>query len=237
MSARCLRDRPAPGRGMTLVEVMVSLAILAMMLASVWTTFRGTLRGMERTDEIQTKYAIVRSGLSRMLSEISMAYLSFQRPPGETRHFTLFDGRDNFDADALTFSAFAHLRLRKDANESDQCVIQYFVDQDPKDPKRTHLYRRETRRLTGDLPERLEDTAPAYVLIEDVAKFNVQFWDPRRVDWVDEWSTMRTDMQPDRLPERVRIRLEVPDPGGGSDPLVLEGQTILFLQEKIDLSR
>ncbi|RMG98013.1 MAG: prepilin-type N-terminal cleavage/methylation domain-containing protein [Deltaproteobacteria bacterium] len=232
-----LRYRVPAARGMTLVEVMVSIAILAMMLTSVWVSFRGTLAGMQRTGEVQSKYAMVRTGLSRMLAEVSMAYLSFQRPPGETRHFTLFDGRDNFDADALTFSAFAHLRLRKDANECDQSVIQYFIEQDPDDPSRTHLYRRETRRLTGDLPERLEDVAPAFILIEDVEKFNVQYWDPRRLEWVDEWSTMRTDMQPDRLPERVRIVLEVSDPGGGDEPLVVSGQTILFLQEKIDLSR
>ena len=142
-------------RGMTLIEVMISLAVLGMMLVSVWSGCQGTVRGMEITESIQTRYSIVRSGLARMEAELTMAYLSFNRPAWDARHYTMFEGRDGFDADSLTFSTFAHLRVRKDTNESDQTIIQYFVEQDPEDRSRTHLYRRETRRLTGDLPEDL----------------------------------------------------------------------------------
>jgi len=145
---------------MTLIEVMVAVTIITMMVAGVWASFRGTIRGMKATEEIQTRYGMIRNAMGTMSREMSMAYLSFNRPSSETKHYTLFEGRDGFDADSLTFSAFAHLRIRKDANESDQSVIQYFLAKDPKDSSRTHLYRRETRRLTGDLPERLENYYP-----------------------------------------------------------------------------
>jgi general secretion pathway protein J len=214
---------------------MVAMAVLSMMVASVWQGFRGTLRGIEATEEIQLHYSTIRSGLSRMASEMSMAYLSFNRPLDETVHYTLFEGRDNFEEDSVTFSAFAHLRLRKDANESDQCVIQYFLAPDAEDPSRTHLYRRESRRLTGDLPERLEEFFPAYVLIEDVSVFDVKYWESRNEEWIDEWATMRTDMQPDRLPERVWIRIGVVDDEGDVEQFNV--QTILMMQERIDLGR
>jgi hypothetical protein len=42
----------------------------------------------------------VRNSLSRMAAELSMTYLSFNRPADEERHFTLFDGRDQFTATA-----------------------------------------------------------------------------------------------------------------------------------------
>ena len=234
MTARRHRARAL---GLTLIEIMVALAVLTMMLTSVWSSFRGTLRGLESSEEIQKRYAIVRSGLSRMTAELSMAYLSFNRPPGETRHFTMFEGRDSGDQDSVTFSSFAHLRIRRDANESDQTVIQYFLADDPEDSTRQHLYRREARRLTGDLPERMEDYFPAYVMIEDVDAFDLKYWDGRQQEWLDEWATMRVDMQPDRLPQRVKITLKIKDMGDDGEPLEFTAQTILFLQEKIDLSK
>jgi general secretion pathway protein J len=222
-------------RGMTLIEVMISLVILGLMLVSVWSGFKGTLKAMEVTEEIQTRYSIVRNGLARMESELTMTYLSFNRPAYDTRHYTMFEGRDEFGSDSLTFSSFAHLRIRKHADESDQSLVQYFMQKDPEDKQRTHLYRRESRRLTGDLPEDLERYFPAYVVIEDVESFDVKYWDNREMEWLDEWRTTAIDMQPDRLPERVKVQVEVKDPNG--DLVVFTIQVVLPMQEKIDLSR
>lgn len=231
-SARLPRHRHA--RGMTLIEVMISLAVLGMMLVSIWSGFKGTLRGMEVTEEIQFRYSTVRNGMLRIETELGMAYLSFNRPLDETRHYTLFEGRDEFDTDSLTFTAFGHLRVRKDSNESDQSLIQYFVMEDPTDKSRTHLYRRESRRLTGDLPENLDEFFPAYILVEDVVEFDVKYWDNREMEWTDEWATMRVDMQPDRLPERVSIKLGVEDAG---EIVYFHTQVPLLMLEKIDLSK
>lgn len=221
-------------RGMALIEVLVATAILGMMVASVWTSFSVTVRGIERTEVVQQRYAGVRLALSRMSSELSMAYLSFNRPNDESRHFTLFEGRNDFEADNLTFSSFAHLRMRKDANESDQTLIQYFIAPDA-EGKGMHLYRRESRRLAGDLPEDLGNFVPAYVLCEDVATLDFKFWDFKEEEWRDDWSTISNDAQPDRLPERVMIRLGIRDEDGEVEHFF--AQTELFLQEKIDLGR
>jgi general secretion pathway protein J len=220
---------------MTLIEVMISLAVLTMMVVSVYSGFRGTLRGMEAAEEVQMRYSIVRNGLARLTAEVSMAYLSFNRPLDDTRHYTLFEGRDSFEQDDLTFSAFAHMRVRKDSNESDQSVIQYFLQQDPDDASRTHLYRRESRRLSGDRPEDMEQFFPAYVVIEDVESFDVKYWDNRNMEWIDEWATMRVDMHPDRLPERVKIKIGIKD---GDDEIVeFHAQTALLMQERVDLGK
>lgn len=221
-------------RGMTLIEVMISLTVMGMMLVSIWSGFKGTIKGMEVSEEIQFRYSTVRGGMSRMVTELSMAYLSFNRPLDDEKHYTLFEGRDGFDADSVTFSAFAHQRIRKDSDESDQSVIQYFVEEDPDDKSRSHLYRRESRRLTGDRPEDLENFFPAYILIEDVVKFDVKYWDPRDMEWRDEWATMRVDMQPDRLPDRMKIMLVIRD---GDDEVEFHNQVVPLMQEKIDLSK
>jgi general secretion pathway protein J len=220
---------------MTLIEIMISLAVMSMMVVSVYSTFKGTLDGMNKQEEVQKKYAIIRNGISRMESELTMAYLSQNRRVDDIRHYTLFEGRDNFDTDSLTFSAFAHLRVRKDADESDQSVIQYFVQEDPEDGSRSHLYRRETRRLTGDRPEDLENFAPAYVVIEDVVEFDVKYWEIRQQEWLDEWRTMKTDMQPNRLPERVWIHIVVKEADG--EFTEFNTQAVIIMQEPIDLGK
>ena len=220
--------------GLTLIEIMISMAVMSMIVMSVWSSFRGTLDGMKLTEDVQLRYSIVRNGLVRMQSELEMSYLSFNRPLDDVRHYTLFDVADSGKRDDLTFSAFAHLRVRKDANESDQTVLQYFVEKDPEDSTRTHLYRRETRRLTGDRADQFDEYFPAYVLIEDVEEFNVESWDERQREWLDEWRTTKNDMQPDRLPTRVRITIVVRD---GDDLVKFTMQSVIPMQEKVDLGK
>ena len=222
-------------RGMTLIEVMISFAVLGMIVVSVWSSFSGTLKGIETTEAMQQRYSIVRNGLARMTSEISMAYLSKNRPLDDPRHYTMFEGRENFDTDSLTFSAFSHLRVRKDANESDQTVLQYFIEKDPEDSSRSHLYRREARRLTGDLPENMGEFWPAYIAIEDVVTFDVKYWYTNQTEWIDEWRTTRVDMQPDRLPSRVKITLGVKDFDG--EIVTFTTQAVIMMQEAIDLGQ
>jgi len=223
-------------RGLTLVEILIAVVIMTMMTVSVWVSFGTTMGGMRHAEQVQIRYSQIRNALSRMTAELSMAYLSFNRPADEERHFTLFDGREQFNADSVTFSAFAHVRMRKDGNESDQSVIQYFLERDPKDGTRTHLYRRETRRLTGDTPERLIEYSPAYIFCEDVKTFDVKYWDVKKLDWVDEWRTTKQDMHPDRLPERVKITLGIYDKVAGKDVKYVT-QTLLMMQEKLDFSK
>lgn len=222
-------------RGMTMIEVMVAMAIVTIMMLSVWRSFSATVTATEMTVDIQERYAAIRNTMDRMSAELSTAYLSFNRQPQEVRHFTMFEGRSSASGDSVTFSSFVHLRIRRDANESDQTVIQYFLAQDPEDSQRQHLYRRETKRLTGDLPEDLRRYAPAYVMCEDVETLEFRYWDPVREEWLDEWRTTVVDQQPDRLPPRVQIKLGIKNDDNETETFVT--QTTLPMQEKIDLGK
>lgn len=235
MATRNIGAMGARHRGMTLIEVMVALGILTMMVVSVWSGFEGTVKAGEISDKVQSRYQSIRSALNRMAVEIPHAYLSYSQSIDEQRHFTLFDGQERSGSSILTFSSFAHLRLRKDSNEGDQSLIQYFVARDPEDSGKKNLYRRETRRLTGDLPEELERFAPAYILCEDVDELHIEYWDEVKEEWRREWATIRNDEQPDRLPERVRIELVVKDDEGERQRFFT--QTVLFMNEKLDTKR
>lgn len=210
------------------------MAIMSMITVAAWASFRTLRKSMEISEVVQQRYSVLRNCLSRMSSEISMSYLSWNRPRDSDKHYTMFEGYDQGDRDVLTFSNFAHVRLRRNAAESDQGVIQYVLADDP-DGKRTHVYRREANRPMGDQPDRLEDWFPAYVFCEDINSLNFEYWDDKQNDWRTEWRTTKNDFQPDRLPQRVKITLGVLDDEG--DKHFYTTQTILFMQEKIDMSK
>ena len=215
-----------------MVEVLVALAIISMMTMSTFVAFNNTRKASTEFEAVQVRYHGIRLAMNRMATEISLAYLSQNRPAGEEKHYTLFEGREDFGSDNLTFSSFAHLRVRQGAKESDQTVIQFFVEED--DEGVINLYRRESRRLEGDLPEQMVQFVPAYILLEDVQSLKFDYWDPSRREWREDWSTVRNDAQPDRLPSRVKITLEV-DNDGESE--FFTTQTVILMEEKIDLSK
>lgn len=205
MSWRVRRARQSDA-GFTLIEVMLSMAILASMAALVWSSFSLTSRGRRRAEEISDRYHQIRLAMNRMSREISMAFLSKNQLFNQIVPRTLFVSERNSRVDQLTFSALSHVRIEENAKESDQCVIRYFSARDPENSGQTNLMRREEKRLGGQRPG---EEGPAYVMLEDVESLHFEFYDARQDQWRERWTTRAADGQPDRLPTKVRIHLKV----------------------------
>lgn len=196
--------RPAKrgqGGGFTLVEVLIAMGITATM--AVMTI--GSLSSLDRVSEAarqqEERFAGARVSLARLSRELSMAFLSdnydtkrFRDPP------TLFVGRD----DELLFSTMAHVRLYRDAKESDQAIVEYKLEADPEHAGERALFRREKVRL-DDEPDR---GGRSDLVASHVTSLRFQYWDARRRDWVREWTT-RGSEHGKELPARVRVELEM----------------------------
>jgi general secretion pathway protein J len=204
-------------RGFTLVEVMIAVGITAVM--AMMTV--GALRGLDRSTEIarlqEERYGAVRLALTRMSREISVAFISDNYDQSlQTRlreRPTLFVGKE----DSLLFTAFAHVRLYRDAKESDQSVIEYTLDSDPEHSGEKALFRREKVRLDEE-----PDRGGRKSLVADrISSIRFAYWDRKRKEWVNEWSTKNVD-HTDDLPPRVRIELEVRTPDGGTEKFTTE---------------
>ncbi len=188
-------------RGFTLVEVLIAMAITATM--AIMTI--GSLRQIDRASQVaraqDERYAAARLALARLSQEVSMAFLSDNF---DTRRYrdapTLFVGRE----DELLFTTFAHTRLYRDAKESDQSVVEYSLQADPESSGERVLVRREKPRL-DDEPDR---GGRKDLVADHVTSLRLQYWDPKRRDWVREWTT-RTVEHAKELPPRVRIELEM----------------------------
>jgi general secretion pathway protein J len=192
---------------MTLLEVLVSLAILAMIALLIYGAFDSLSRGKKGEAMRADRARQGREAVLRMVHEISSTFLSMHSPQTlvlATRQ-TAFVGQNSIPFDRLDFTAFAHRRLQKDAKESDQCEVGYFAAEDPDVPGKMDLARRE------QTPIDVQPTRGGIVnvLAEDIEIFDIRYMDPTTGLWMESWDTTQTSAQLNRLPLEVRITLKL----------------------------
>jgi general secretion pathway protein J len=195
---------------MTLVEVMVSIAILAMISTMVWTAFSQTSRTKQVIEEVQDRYHQGRLAMTRIARDLSNAFLTRNTPPelgSLDEPMSLFIGEDRHPFDRLDFQSFSHRRLYRDANESDQAEISYFVAEDPENARIENLVRRESRRIDA----KPREGGDHLIVLEDVVEFDVTFFDRESLQWIEYWNTTELQGQPNRLPEQVKVVLAFHD--------------------------
>lgn len=203
----------AGARGMTMIEVMVAIAILAMVAVLIHGVINSLSRGRKGEGMRAERAHQGREAMQRLVRDLSGAYLSQHVPsvPALVTQRTAFVAKSTTPYDRLDFTAFAHLRTDRDARESDQAEVGYFVVKDPDVDGKMDLVRREQtpidfEPLKGGIVN---------VVAEDVEKFDVRFLDPMTGQWVETWDTMQVTGQPNRLPLEVSIALVLKGVGGG----------------------
>lgn len=198
-------------RGFTLMEVMVAVAITALMGTMVAMAFQTGFNVKEVVEKDADHYRMVRAALNRMAREIGSAFVSDRYDPKRYRDSN--DRPTNFigERDRLLFTTFAHQRLYTDSKESDQSVVEYFVENSTEKgaKSRQDLKRREN----PNVGERMDRGGTTDVLFEGVKKIEFAYWDSERKEWEDEWDTRRNEKK-SFLPTRVRITIFALDENG-----------------------
>jgi len=197
-------------RGFTLLEVILAVTVLALISTMIYGGFSQTALNKARIEQDVDHSRVIHMALGRMTRELSMAFVSthVNRSLDLRVSNTAFIGSDNGREDRIDFTSFSHRRLYRNARESDQNEISYFVTEHPDDPGMSVLARREQNRIDDD-PRR---GGKSQILVENVEEFSVDYYDPLLSEWVATWDTVNTLAQPNRLPTQVRIRLSVKDP-------------------------
>ncbi len=164
-------------RGFTLLEVMVSLAILGMTTAILYGAMSVTMRSQREVQMGQERFHAGRVAVSKIGRDLTCAFLSRHVNQMDFNRETLFVGEE----DSVTFTYLGHFRwLATETPESDQGVVNYFLRS--RDGVR-ELVRRE-KIIIDDSPDKggVED-----VLATNVKKLEFQYWDKEAEDWTDEW--------------------------------------------------
>jgi len=196
--------------GFTLIELMLAIAILALITTLMWSSFSQASRNKKRIEAQQERTHTVRTALLRMARELEMAFLSESEEPDATLPRTQFLGVSRPDVDELWLTSFAHQRLRAGAPESDAAAIGYFGERDPEDRRILNLMRKESRRLVPKDPH--EIPGETYVLCPDIVRLKFSYYDYRKKEWHDDWDSKVMGMN--FLPSHVHISLTVLDDQG-----------------------
>lgn len=200
-------------RGFTLMEVMIAVAITALMGALVTASFTTSFKAREIVEGESERYRMIRAAMNRMTREISAAFISDRYD--SKRYRDQNDRPTNFigERDKLLFTSLAHQRLYADAKESDQMVVEYSVKRSPSEDKEARNRQDIIRRENPILEERLERGGTEDILFEGVKKLEFAYWDSDKKEWDDEWDTRRSERKA-ILPSRVKITIYTVDENG-----------------------
>lgn len=232
--------------GFTLIEVMVATVLMGLMGALLMAAINSSVKAKDTVEEISGRYHLVRQAMSRMAREISMAYLSKHIALGDPAFTTQFKGRQ----DSVYFSAFGNVVHQKDAKQSDQQVIGFYLATDREGQQ--SLMRRAQPNLNLDV----EKGGLAQVLCPKVSKLEFSYYDNRYKKWDESWVSDPTlfaaqgqveDQQkgeersetgplpkPWRLPSFVKITMTVEMQEGV--PMTWVTETEIPIQEPLDLN-
>ena len=198
--------------GITLIEVMVAMAIIAIVSTLIYTGFSQTAQNKKRIESEMDRYHEIRMGMERMARELSMAFVSAHLNPSPAMQVvkTAFVGKDSGKGSRIDFTSFSHQRLYRDAHESDQNELSYYLADGPHGSGHNVLVRREQRRIDDDP----QQGGQAQILIENVTRFELMYLEPMTFQWLSTWDTTQAAMQPNRLPQQVKIKISVPNVRG-----------------------
>lgn len=225
MIARAHHRRAGHRRGMTLIEILISITIMGLMMLVAWTTIKSSSEARVTFEALEDRNHEIRLGLARLVFDLESAYLSANEDDKLDDRRTMFIGKEA----EVRFSNFGHMSLWANANESDQTVVVYYLDDDREDSLRDSLYRKELRRQSNEDWE--NEPGELDVLIRGLDKLELEYWDWKDETWQSDWDSTKTDAEQNRVPTRVRIKVTYKNPRG--DEVVVTTQARLLLEDRI----
>lgn len=226
----CPMSRPDPFQaGFTLLEVMIGTVVLAMMVFIIWQISSANLDAKARTEKRDEIFQMARLAVQRVVDDVNMAFLvTNSELLGKTRDGanieTAFIGDDKGGQDSLNFNSMSHWRMFRNAKESEQVEVGYYVERVPDSEEETYrLMRRENPVMDNDVLE----GGKVYPVAEGINGFEFEYYDGRQHEWTRNWNSKDVD-QKDKLPRAVKITLSFPDPEDSEEKISFS--TIAFIE-------
>ena len=199
---------PLKNKGFTLVEVLISAAILALIVSMLYAAFASSVKTMEigaEGGEVYRKAGVV---LNRMAQEISCAQLPSEQ--GDTGAQYAFIGEDKTEEDVpqdtLTFISTAQplkgplLGVKR---------VGYYIAPDSETDKPCLFMKEDT---TPDLSNSTAQAGKGMLLAEGIAGLDFTYSDSQGKEF-QRWDTT-SPLFANKLPQLVRITIFFKDKGG-----------------------
>ena len=198
-----MNARNSSRRAFTLVEVMIAIAILGMVVAAIYATWRAILGATKASQTVAAE--VQRSRVALRCLEESLTFTSMF--VANARYYW-FDAQNGSDA---YLSFVAHLPKdfpRSGRFEGFPMRRLQFSMQAGSEGGRELVLRQSLIMREFDEDER---NFPL-VLMKNVKRFEMEFWDSRKGDWKDEWT------ETNQVPKLIRIAITTENPKYPSEP-------------------
>ena len=196
-------------KGLTLLEVLVSIIILGIILAAIYSAYTSNVETIQIAREQSQVYQTARIVLDRMSKDLESAFIEEALSNEEMKLGMIGKDRDidGQDADSIDFTTLTHLPLTEKSPRTDLCEVGYYLEEDPEN-KGLVLYRRDDGILDDDFTE----GGYSQELAGMVAGLDIIFQDSYGGEF-DQWNTLE-GKQAGKLPSLIKIRLTIKEQSG-----------------------
>jgi type II secretion system protein J len=193
-------------KGFTLLEVLVSMAILVIIMAAVYSAYTTNVEAIQIARQNGEVHQMARIVLDRMTKDLQSALIQVSVPSEKIKLGLVGEDReiDGRRADRIDFTTVTHLPLTEKGPASDLCEVGYLVEEDPED-KDLVLWRRDAPSVDEDFTKggSLQEMA------RNVVEFNLTYQDSRGEESA-QWNT--PEGRPGSgLPVLIKVRLVLKD--------------------------
>jgi len=185
-------------RGFTLLEILIAIAILSIVLTTIYAAYSGTLTVIKELDDDSRAYQMARVTLERMSRDLS----SLQRF-GEA--FVLQSEKSKIgsrDFGSLKVWSAAHLTFEEDGQTGSPASITYFVKEDKNSG--FSLWRSDSMEAKPSKDKKVDS---GLIICQNLQAIDFKFYDESGQEH-DSWDTMSSsDQQKGKPPVWVQIEL------------------------------
>jgi len=193
-------------KGFTLLEVLVSMAILVIIMAAIYSAYTTNVEAIQIARQNGEVHQLARIVLDRMTKDLQSALIQVSVPSEKIKLGLIGEDReiDGRRADRIDLTTVTHLMQTETEPGSDLCEIGYLVDEDS-EGKDLVLLRRDDSSVDEDFTEGglLQEMA------RNVIEFKLTYEDSEGEEW-DKWNTPEGTVG-QGLPVLVKVRLVLRD--------------------------
>ncbi len=193
-------------KGLTLLEVLVSLAILGILMGAVYGTYTSTVEAIHIAREKSQIYQITRIVFDRMTKDLECALINVSSPNEKIRLGMIGKNQEleGKPMDRIDFTTLNHLALGDEGPQTDLCEVGYRIVEDSEN-KGFRLFRRDDAIPDEDLT----DGGFSHEIAGRVAGLDISYQDENGEEF-DAWDSTKGP-HAEKLPTLIIIKLSLTD--------------------------